>query len=116
MDAGKRKFLLKVGAEMAKCIDREKFKEKYLCCGYLPEMSEDEFDAFPTADVRPEKHGYWIPNFDNAADEKRGVAMKYKCSECGNTEKDETYSHAMDYEFCPRCGAKMDGKDGESNV
>lgn len=64
----------------------------------------------PVADVLPGSHGYWIPIFENAADEKRGVAMKYKCSECGNTAKDETYSHAMDYEFCPHCGAKMDGK------
>ena len=32
-------------------IDREAFKDEYLCCGYLPEMSEDEFDAFPAADV-----------------------------------------------------------------
>ena len=38
---------------MANCIDREAFKSKYLCCGYLPEMSEAEFDSFPAADVAP---------------------------------------------------------------
>ena len=36
---------------MSKYIDQEAFKSKYLCCGYLPEMSEEEFDKFPTADV-----------------------------------------------------------------
>lgn len=36
---------------MAEYIDRKAFKEEYLCCGYLPEMSEEEFDAFPAADV-----------------------------------------------------------------
>ena len=36
---------------MAEYIEREAFKQKHLCCGYLPEMSEDEFDKFPTADV-----------------------------------------------------------------
>lgn len=36
---------------MSKYIDREAFKSKYLCCGYLPEMSEEEFDEFPAADV-----------------------------------------------------------------
>lgn len=66
-------------------------------------------DEQPNADVLPVIHGYWIPIFENAADEKRGVAMKYKCSECGGVAKDETYSHALDYEFCPRCGAKMNG-------
>ena len=32
-------------------INRNEFKEKYLCCGYLPEMSESEFDAFPAYDA-----------------------------------------------------------------
>lgn len=38
---------------MAEYIEREAFKQKYLCCGYLPEMSEEEFDSFPAADVAP---------------------------------------------------------------
>lgn len=38
---------------MDKYIECEAFKAKYLCCGYLPEMSEEEFDAFPAADVAP---------------------------------------------------------------
>lgn len=38
---------------MSDYISREAFKEKYLCCGYLPEMSEEEFDSFPAADVEP---------------------------------------------------------------
>ena len=44
---------------MSDCISREAFKKKYLCCGYLPEMSEKEFDEFPAADVEPVRH--WIP-------------------------------------------------------
>lgn len=38
---------------MDEFISREAFKGKYLCCGYLPEMSEEEFDQFPAADVAP---------------------------------------------------------------
>ena len=34
-------------------IDKDAYKEKYLCCGYLPEMSWEEFDAFPEVDVAP---------------------------------------------------------------
>jgi len=51
---------------MAEYIEREAFKQKYLCCGYLPEMSEKEFDEFPTADVAPVvrckdcKHKGWV--------------------------------------------------------
>ena len=36
---------------MTEYIEREAFKQKYLCCGYLPEMSEKEFDEFPAADA-----------------------------------------------------------------
>lgn len=43
---------------MADYISREAFKGKYLCCGYLPEMLEKEFDEFPAADVEPVQR--WI--------------------------------------------------------
>lgn len=36
---------------MDEYISKQAFKDKYLCCGYLPEMSETEFDTFPAADV-----------------------------------------------------------------
>lgn len=44
---------------MPKYIDAGAFKEKYLCCGYLPEMSEEEFDDFPAADQIERQR--WIP-------------------------------------------------------
>lgn len=61
----------------------------------------------PTADVRPEKHGYWI--YQEPDD---GFSWKpYLCSACGE-KGGKNYT-----EFCPHCGAKMDGEDGncESN-
>ena len=52
-------------------ISREAFKGKYLCCGYLPEMPEKEFDEFPAADVEPVRHGAAIMElaFDMAAED-----------------------------------------------
>lgn len=44
------------------------------------------------ADVAPVKHGHWI-------------SVKYKCSECG------ALVWGNDFNFCPHCGAKMDGGD-----
>lgn len=44
---------------MSDYISRDAFKKKYLCCGYLPEMSEKEFDEFPAADVEPVRNGRW---------------------------------------------------------
>ena len=45
---------------MTDYISREAFKEKYLCCGYLSEISEEEFDSFPAADVAEARHGEWL--------------------------------------------------------
>lgn len=62
--------------------------------------------AIPAADVRPERHGEWVRVSDDDQDEGWFI-----CSECK-----EKYFNPSDDEdllpnFCPRCGAKMDGKD-----
>ena len=46
--------------KMDEYISKQAFNEKYLCCGWLPEMAETEFDDFPAADVVVVRHGYWI--------------------------------------------------------
>lgn len=84
---------------MADYISREAFKGKYLCCGYLPEMPEKEFDEFPAADVEPVRHRHWIEDHDYL-----------KCPECGvMVKRDFTFSDVGDWNYCPNCGAKMDG-------
>lgn len=64
-------------------------------------------DDIPTADVRPERHGKWI--------KKRSIYAQtgkfFECSCCGR--QIETLSGELNY--CPNCGAKMDGKDNDSN-
>lgn len=67
-------------AKMDEYISKRAFKEKYLCCGWLPEMSNKEFDDFPAADVAPVRHGRWIE------DERTypGPGLKNNlCSVCG---------------------------------
>lgn len=55
----------------------------------------------PAADVVEVKHGKWI--------EKVGRA---KCSVCA----DECWADsAMEYRYCPNCGAKMDGERKEAD-
>lgn len=81
-------------------IDREAFKDEYLCCGYLPEMSEDEFDAFPAADVVEVRHGRW---------EKHG--SKWQCTGCKVLMSiDGTPQENLLY-YCPNCGALMDKEE-----
>ena len=93
---------------MSDCISREAFKKKYLCCGYLPEMSEKEFDDFPAADVEPVRHGQWL-----RTDDDWSSLVTIQCSACGGEwcfEVDEDVQ-LLGYNYCPGCGCKMDLED-----
>lgn len=91
---------------MADYIEREAFKSKYLCCGYLPEMSEEEFNNFPAADVAPVVHGRWLkPHW--------ALGRQRVCSVCHNTVRMPSVDSGeyTEYPGCPWCLAKMDGDD-----
>lgn len=66
-------------------------------------------EAMQTADVQEVRRGEWKPLSDDDQDE--GV---YLCSECGCREFFPCYDQLLFYNFCPNCGAKMDGKDGQT--
>lgn len=55
-------------------------------------------DKHPTIEAEHVRHGRWIKI------EPSGTQFRRKCSECGGIV------HAVS-DFCPYCGAKMDGKD-----
>lgn len=89
---------------MDEYISKQTFKEKYLCCGWLPEMSEEEFDAFPAADVVEVRHGRWIPEACESVS-KRNRLIEYRvysCSICGRS------NGRVKKKYCPNCGARMD--------
>ena len=57
-----------------------------------------EVDDMPTVDAVPVVHGRWIKRHNEK-----------KCSRC-----EFTYYSNNDYWFyCPKCGAKMDGKENK---
>ena len=56
----------------------------------------DDLIEIPAADVAPVRHGRWLHR-------KNGIAY---CSEC------EIEAVEDGTEYCPNCGAKMDGGDG----
>lgn len=73
----------------------------------------------PTADAVEVRHGEWV---DYETDEPYGPYGEkawYKCSKCqkdayGRCAQDEWYSSPILSDYCPFCGAKMDGKgEGE---
>lgn len=61
---------------------------------------KDIIRHIPAADVAPVKHGHWIQIDKN----------KCECSNCGIIVLIAVYPHG-DKNYCPTCGAKMDGGD-----
>ena len=64
-------------------------------------------DSVPAADVAPVRHGRWMP------EDECKVAFHSKCSECGcfvsNFPEDAFLDCSQAWNYCPNCGAKMDG-------
>ena len=54
-------------------------------------------NEMPAIDVAPARHGKWI--YDHWCE--------FKCSECGEYSNSKPYKGKEN--FCPNCGAKMDG-------
>lgn len=63
----------------------------------------DALMALPTVDAVPVRHGRWIWRIWWDYPE-----YQYQCDQCKRWAMFES-------KFCPNCGAKMDGKDGEQN-
>ena len=60
----------------------------------------------PSEDVQAVKRGYWI---HDGLDIPHGVDWMH-CSECGKRDK---YCPAAMTNYCPNCGAKMDGEKND---
>lgn len=60
-------------------------------------------EAMPAEDVQPVKHGRWLTEY-----EPDGKPYCFHCSVC-----DSDFSiirNKIAYDYCPDCGAKMDGE------
>lgn len=69
--------------------------------------ARETISNFPAADVAPVRHGKWVhSHYENCSEQFEIV----KCSCCGH----EAYAMAFyvrDGNYCPSCGAKMDGAE-----
>lgn len=102
---------------MDDCIEREKAIEliqphvkpqAVYGEGYLQAIEHvtEILELMPAADVLPVKHGYWeeVIGYGGWGD------THYRCSVCGEEwclEDGKSKDNNMN--FCPRCGARMDG-------
>lgn len=65
----------------------------------------DIINRVPPADVAPVVHGKWVYS---RYDRSSGQFEVVKCSRCGLEAYAMAY-HVRDGNYCPRCGARMDG-------
>lgn len=80
------------------------FNAKAIC-----RVTKEEIDAMPTVDAAPVRHGRWKTVEDWDGDEH------YQCSVCGaEFVLIDGDPNDNDYLYCPNCGARMNGKDGDS--
>ena len=80
-------------------IEREKLNDMLedFC---VNESFYDALQTIPAADVAPVRHGHWInENFYT------------HCSACGKMAIYDKYGQEFESDYCPHCGAKMDGGD-----
>lgn len=69
----------------------------------------EAFISMPTADVQEVKHGQW-----QQEDVVYGMDIEAwqsaKCSACGRFHTTPFLYYFNGYNYCPHCGAKMDGR------
>ena len=85
---------------MAEYIDKEALRDALYDADAITMNGVKILNQFPAADVAPVKHGRWISDGD-------GYHWTYNCSICAWKDG---YPFNERHNFCPHCGAKMDGE------
>jgi hypothetical protein len=83
---------------------------KVLCNNYAY-AAMDVIKRLPAADVAEVVHGQWL-----RADDDWNSLTTIQCSLCSEEwcfETDDDVS-LLNYKYCPNCGAKMDGGNGDA--
>ena len=66
---------------------------------------KEAIDSIPAADVAPVVHGRWD---DSGRYTFPGGSTAVRCTNCGCALTESEY-HLNNWNYCPVCGAKMDG-------
>ena len=110
---------------MTECVEREatikRIKEVYCvgcnsyngvrcrACGTGDAI--DMIEDAPAADVDPVVHGRWD---DSGRYTFPGGTTAVRCTNCGCALTESEY-HLNNWNYCPVCGAKMDGGNADEN-
>lgn len=80
-----------------------------LAAGTVVDIKDNIVAKQPTADVAEVVHGKW-EKFDQECE------VEYICSNCNFSIVEADPKQDCVFNYCPICGAKMDGKDGANNA
>lgn len=106
MDAGTERITDYTNGELPRYIkldDAIATLHKYYPLSFDRQDAEDDLKSIPPADVEEVRHGEWIDTHHGGI---HGDTI-YRCSVCGN----EREAYLDEENYCPNCGAKMDGKE-----
>lgn len=78
-------------------LERKEFYGNEYCFDYV---DAEGIDNAPTVDAVEVMHGRWVPTT---------VPFMNECEDCSVCGYRTVWGHR--YNYCPRCGAKMDGGD-----
>ena len=100
--------------QQPKLIDIEKRMKEWweLCASRFPNMPCQTWEQFfrnaPAVDAEPVRHGRWATDEE---DIRWGTSLKRKhCTNCGKRPHfDKEKREFVLTNYCPHCGAKMDG-------
>lgn len=101
---------------MARVIDADSLfrrTSKEMDCRklYLPVDFQELVATEPTVDAEPVRHGRWVIMRDRTLE----------CSECKSiapfeADRNGDVVFADEYDYCPHCGAKMDGGENDGKA
>jgi hypothetical protein len=102
-------FIKWVEETYCKPCEAEKKDYNHCRCGscQYDDMMRDA-ESFCSADVQPVRHGRWKPY-----DLTYGRSIYY-CTACNHSAEVPTVLDDPIFNYCPNCGARMDG--GENNI
>ena len=89
---------------MAEYIEREEAMHIAFKSPFFSDALMEEMKAIPAADVAPVLHGRWELHYEVINGELIPSDKKHVCSECK-----DIWETSSKLNYCPNCGAKMDG-------
>lgn len=93
-----------------RCVQRQRGPCRSPAQNQMLDFLKAAIEHIPAADVAPVVHGRWIHSrYEDCCDQFELV----KCSQC-NHEAYAIAFYVRDGNYCPNCGAKMDGGDSDA--